>query len=79
MKPLELTCKDVMAHICETLGEDLESQKCSEIKEHLDHCDNCGKYFHSVNNTISFYKEYNITVSDDCHDRLMKYLNLDDV
>jgi hypothetical protein len=28
MKQPEVVCKDVMEHICENLGEDLESQKC---------------------------------------------------
>ncbi len=39
------TCKDVMQHICESLGEDLDSEKCIAIKNHLDNCDGCKSYF----------------------------------
>jgi predicted anti-sigma-YlaC factor YlaD len=74
----KIDCKDVMNHICESLGEELESQKCIEIKEHLSNCPNCQNYFSSVEKTIEFYKKYDLEVSDDCHERLMKKLGLED-
>ena len=74
----KITCKDVMDHICDSLGEELESQKCVEIKKHLSECSNCQHYFSSVEKTIDFYKKYDLDVSEDCHQRLMKKLGLDD-
>ena len=40
MNVKKINCRDVMNHICESLGEELESQKCIEIKEHLSDCPN---------------------------------------
>ena len=48
MNVKKINCRDVMNHICESLGEELESQKCIEIKEHLSDCPNCQHYFSSV-------------------------------
>ncbi len=74
----KITCQDVADYICKTLAEDIDSPQCAEIKEHLEHCDNCSKYFKSVQDTIVFYKKYNVEVDDECHARLMKYLDLED-
>ncbi len=72
----KVECKQVMIHICDNLGEDLDSPKCVEIKEHLDDCDNCKSYFKSIESTISFYRKYNVRVSDDAHNRLINFLGL---
>ena len=72
------SCKDVMSHICDNLGEELNSAKCLAIKSHLESCESCQKYFKSVENTIEFYKQYNIDLPEDAHDRLMKTLGLND-
>lgn len=69
-------CKDVMAHICDNLGEELNSSKCVSIKAHLENCENCKHYFNSVETTIEFYKKYNVTISEDAHYRLMDCLGL---
>lgn len=72
------TCIDVMKHICESLGEDLDSDKCVAIKNHLDHCDSCNNYFKTVELTIDFYKKYNEKIPTDAHSRLMEFLDLGD-
>lgn len=71
-------CKDVMQYICESLGEDLDSEKCIEIKQHLDSCPDCQTYFKTVELTIDYYKKYNVQIPDDAHKRLMNFLDLDD-
>lgn len=71
-------CKDVMAHICDNLGEELESPNCLLIKKHIEECDNCNHYFKSVETTIEFYKKYNVTISEDAHNRLMDCLGLNE-
>jgi hypothetical protein len=73
------TCKEVMSHICDSLGEDINSPKCIAIKNHLDECDSCKKYFSSVENTIKFYKLYNVEISRDAHKRLFDCLDLPDL
>lgn len=69
-------CKDVMTHICDNLGEELNSEKCISIKAHLEHCDNCQHYFNSIETTIEFYKKYNVNLSNEGHDRLIEFLGL---
>ncbi len=72
------TCKDVMNHICDNLGEDLDSPKCTEIKTHLEHCGKCQKYYKSIQLTIQTYRTYEVKITEDVHDNLMKFLGLDD-
>lgn len=52
----KVSCKEVIHHICESLGEDLNSDKCIAIKSHLDECANCKNYFQTVEVTIDWYK-----------------------
>jgi hypothetical protein len=74
----QIKCKDVMSHICESLGEELQSEKCMAIKEHLQSCSCCQSYFCSVEQTIKFYKLYNINMPEEAHERLLHKLGLDD-
>ena len=74
----KVSCKEVMSHICESLGEDFNSPKCIAIKEHLASCTDCSKYFQSVEKTIEFYKTYECRPTPEVHKRLMEFLQLDD-
>ena len=74
----KVSCKEVMSHICESLGEDFNSPKCVAIKEHLTECPDCTNYFKSVEKTIGFYKTYDCKPSPEVHNRLMTFLGLDD-
>lgn len=78
MKEDKVNCKEVMSHICESLGEDLNSSKCIDIKSHLEGCPSCQKYFESVDSTITFYKKYNVELDNEGHDRLLSVLGLDE-
>jgi len=78
MENKKTTCKEVMNHICDTLGEDLDSPKCSSIKHHLENCESCKKYYKSINETIRIYRKYEWEVSSESHDKLLDFLGLDD-
>jgi len=78
MKNEKVTCKEVMKHVCESLGENLNDDRCIEIKKHLDLCPNCREYFKSVEITIDCYRKYNVQVPEEAHDRLMKMLGLEE-
>lgn len=71
-----ITCKEVMSHICDNLGEQLDSPRCIAIRGHLDSCEACKTYFKSVETTIDFYKKYNVILPEQAHDRLMSFLGL---
>ncbi|MCP5062587.1 MAG: hypothetical protein GY936_09000 [Ignavibacteriae bacterium] len=79
MKKETTTCKEVMSHICDSLGEDLNSPKCTNIKEHLDSCPTCQKYFESVESTVHFYKKYGVKLDNEGHERLLSILGLNDL
>ena len=74
----KVNCKDVMQHVCESLGEDLNSDRCVVIKKHLEECSGCKSYFETVEITIDCYRKYNVKMPEDAHEKLMKFLDLDD-
>lgn len=78
MKSTNITCKEVMKHVCQSLGENLDDEKCRDVKKHLDNCPHCREYFKSVEITIECYRKYNVEVPEEAHDRLMKLLGLDE-
>jgi hypothetical protein len=71
-------CKDVMEYICESLGEDINSENCIAFKNHLVNCPKCTSYFESIKLTIKLYKNYNVEITPETHIRLMNLLNLND-
>jgi predicted anti-sigma-YlaC factor YlaD len=72
----KIKCKEVMSHICDNLGEQLDSPRCIEIKDHLESCSQCQSYFKSVETTIEFYRKYNVVLPEDAHNRLLDFLGL---
>ena len=78
MKKLEITCKMVMDHLCDNLGEDLNSPKCVDIKVHLESCPSCQKFFNTINSTVEFYKKYNVKLDDEGHKKLLSILGLNE-
>ncbi len=78
MSDEKVNCKDVMQHICESLGEELNSERCAAIKNHLEKCSECQNYFKTVEFTIDCYRKYNVKIPDGAHERLMKFLDLDE-
>lgn len=79
MENKPINCKEVMNHICENLGEQLNSPRCIEIQNHLQNCKVCQSYFKSVDTTIQFYKKYNVNLPGEAHDRLMDFLGLNNI
>ncbi len=71
-----VTCPEVMNHICDRLGEDLQSERCKAIRLHLEGCNSCQNYFQSVECTIEFYRNYSIELPKDTRERLINILGL---
>ena len=74
----KISCQDVMRHVCENLGSELDTERCHEIKEHLEFCLQCQNYFKSVEITIDCYRTYNVELPSDAHKRLIDLLGLDE-
>ena len=79
MSKRKIKCKDVMKHVCKSLGEELNDEKCIDIRNHLDACPRCQEYFKSVEITIECYRKYNVKIPEQAHDRLMKMLGLEEL
>jgi len=78
MSSAKIKCKDVMKYVCQSLGEDIDSEKCAAIKAHFEECTDCRNYFKSVEITIDCYRKYNVEMPEDAHNRLMKFLDLEE-
>ncbi len=74
---IKVTCTDVMCHICDQLGEELQSERCKAIRLHLESCNSCQNYFQSVESTIELYREYTVDLPDNAHQRLIDFLGLE--
>ena len=77
MRKKKISCRDVMKHVCKSLGEELNDEKCAEIRNHLEACPHCKEYFKSVEITIECYRKYNVQMPEEVHGRLMKMLGLE--
>ncbi|MBK7257462.1 MAG: hypothetical protein IPI01_06595 [Ignavibacteriae bacterium] len=51
-----MKCGDVYLHICDHLDEDINSERCRQIKQHLAECPNCSEYLSSLKQTITLYR-----------------------
>lgn len=74
----KVSCKEVMSYVCECLAEDISSDRCLALKEHLEECADCKQYLKSVELTIDCYKNYNAELPKNVHKKLMNFLNLSD-
>ena len=63
--------------ICDQFSEYLDSDKCKEIKKHLEDCPTCCAYVDTIRKTVELYKELpEDCVPEDVQERLMKVLKL---
>ncbi|MCX6641200.1 MAG: hypothetical protein NTW14_12115 [bacterium] len=77
MKP---DCKPFIERLCESLGEDLSSPLCRELREHLDHCPDCSLQIDSLKRTIDIYRCLPVKeIPGDVEKRLWKRLHLPEV
>ena len=72
-------CEKLIKQVCDDLSEDINSELCAQLKEHLDDCEDCRNQVESMKGTVNLFqclKEKK--VPQDMHDRLFKMLNVDD-
>ncbi len=58
MSEQNISCEEVLEHICDNLDEELNSPKCETIRLHINDCPDCFAYLKSLKTTINLYKEY---------------------
>lgn len=76
LKTGNLTCKEVLSHVCENIGEPDDSPLCLAIQDHLENCKGCKDFKDSLQKTIELYKNYNVEFPESAHKKLLECLNL---
>jgi hypothetical protein len=60
MKRRGKECRVALTHICENLGERLDSRRCTAIRKHIEGCEDCGSYLRDLQTVIDLYRRYPI-------------------
>lgn len=77
MEEKKIKCIKTLEQICETLGEEIDSENCQDIQRHLNVCPHCCAYIDSLKKTIHLYQYYiNEDIPQAVDDRLWKVLNI---
>ena len=73
--------KKMVKQICDFMGEDIDSQACQEVADHLNLCPKCKVYFDTVKKTVTLCRNMDEEkkIPEDVNSRLYKVLNLDDI
>jgi hypothetical protein len=53
---IHISCEDVQQFICTHFGEEESSERCQEVREHLEKCTECTDYCDSIDKMIALYR-----------------------
>lgn len=73
----EISCSDVLQYICEQFGEDDGSERCMQVKRHLENCPDCNHYCNSLETMIGLYRAASPEFSKEARQVLLHSLGLD--
>ena len=75
-----MECNKILRQVCDDLAEDVNSEFCESLKNHLDQCENCRTEIGAMKNAVNLYKCLeNKEVPQDIHNRLVSLLNVQDL
>ncbi len=72
-------CEKLLKRVCDDLSENINSDLCQQLRNHLEECEDCRNQVETMRETVSLYqclKEKK--VPRDIHERLLKMLNVED-
>ncbi len=73
-------CEELLKRVCDDLSENINSNLCQQLRDHLDECDDCRNQVESMRETVALYQCLkDKKVPKDIHERLVKMLNVEDV
>ena len=73
-----MTCREVLDSLSSYIDEDLKQEVRQEMHKHIHVCTDCRAQFDSMTMTIKLYRhESKPEVPSECHDRLVKVLELE--
>ncbi|HOJ03588.1 MAG TPA: hypothetical protein PK916_06265 [Bacteroidota bacterium] len=71
-------CQEVVDYICGHFGEDENSERCRELKKHLDACPDCSTYCDSMDKMIGLYRAASPCFPEDARKSLLAALGVAD-
>ena len=75
-----MECNKILKQVCDDLAEDVNSEFCESLKNHLDECEDCRTEIGAMKNAVNLYKCLeNKKVPADIHKRLVSLLNVEDL
>ena len=73
-------CEKLLKRVCDDLSENINSDLCQQLRNHLEDCEDCRNQVETMRETVTLYqclKEKK--VPHDIHERLVKMLNVEDL
>ena len=71
-------CNKIIERVCGDLAEDINSPLCSELKAHLEECDQCMQKIETMRGAVNLFQCLEKRqVPVEIHERLAKLLNVE--
>jgi len=75
-----MACDKILKQVCDDLAEDVNSEFCESLKNHLEECENCRTEIGAMKNAVNLYKCLEQKkVPKEIHGRLVNLLNVEDL
>jgi hypothetical protein len=71
-------CQEVISYICGHFGEDENSERCREMKKHLESCPDCSTYCDSMDKMIGLYRAASPCFPEHARNSLLASLGIDE-
>ncbi len=74
-----MSCDKILQQLCDELAENIDSEVCEEIRQHLQTCPHCSRQLSSLRTVVQLYRCLNEQdVPYAMHQRLLTLLNVAD-
>ena len=75
-----MNCEKIVKQLCDELAEDVNSEVCLKIRQHLENCCDCRNQLASVRNTVNLFRCLEQRdVPENIHARLVQLLNVGNI
>ncbi len=73
-----MDCESILKKICDELSEDIHSELCASIRQHLKECATCEQNLSAMRRTVELFRCLNQeAVPPNIHQRLVRLLNIE--
>ncbi len=75
-----MDCDKFIQQVCDDLAENIDSNFCESLKNHLEECEECRAQVNALRNAVHLYQCLDEKkVPPNMHDRLLKLLNVENL